>query len=61
MRLAEENNPDPVVFEHIGDTYLKLGDADMAVKYWERALEHKGGKEKAKLLEKINQHKKQER
>ncbi len=61
MRLAEENNPDPVVFEHIGDTYLKLGDADMAVKYWERALEQKGGKENAKLLEKINQHKKQER
>ena len=29
---------DPVVFDHLGDTYLKLRDNDKARKYWEKAL-----------------------
>jgi len=30
--------PDPVVFEHIGDTYEKLGNSADAVLYWQKAL-----------------------
>jgi tetratricopeptide (TPR) repeat protein len=30
---------DPAVWEHLGDTYLKMGNLDEASKYWKKALE----------------------
>ncbi len=30
---------DPAVWEHLGDTYLKLGNLDEAFKHWKKALE----------------------
>ena len=32
------NPPDPVVYEHIGDTYRSLGNAPQALSYWQKAL-----------------------
>jgi tetratricopeptide (TPR) repeat protein len=32
------NPPDPVVYEHIGDTYKSLGNAAMALTYWQKGL-----------------------
>jgi tetratricopeptide (TPR) repeat protein len=30
--------PDPVVYEHIGDTYRSLGDGPQALSFWQKAL-----------------------
>jgi len=30
---------DPVILEHLGDTYMKLGDREAAVRHWKKALE----------------------
>lgn len=30
---------DPTIWEHLGDTYLKLGDRNKAIEHWEKALE----------------------
>jgi tetratricopeptide (TPR) repeat protein len=30
--------PDPVVYEHIGDTYRSLGDSPQALSFWQKAL-----------------------
>jgi tetratricopeptide (TPR) repeat protein len=30
--------PDPVVYEHIGDTYRSLGDSSQALTFWQKAL-----------------------
>ncbi|MBV9106630.1 MAG: tetratricopeptide repeat protein, partial [Verrucomicrobia bacterium] len=32
------NPPDPVVYEHIGDTYRSLGNSPQALSYWQKAL-----------------------
>jgi tetratricopeptide (TPR) repeat protein len=32
------NPPDPVVYEHIGDTQRSLGNAPQALTYWQKAL-----------------------
>jgi tetratricopeptide (TPR) repeat protein len=32
--LRKANSPDPVVYDHIGDAYLKLGNVENALKYW---------------------------
>jgi tetratricopeptide (TPR) repeat protein len=32
------NPPDPVVFEHIGDTYRSLGKTPQALSYWQKAM-----------------------
>ena len=37
--LRKENAPDPVVYDHIGDTYLRMGNVDGALKYWIRSNE----------------------
>lgn len=37
--LKDQNAEDPEVYEHIGDTYLKLGNNVQALHYWQRALE----------------------
>lgn len=38
-KLEEEEAPDYVVYDHIGDTYEKLGNVKKALYYWEKALE----------------------
>jgi tetratricopeptide (TPR) repeat protein len=35
--LHKANTPDPAVFDHIGDTYLRLGKIDDALRYWHRS------------------------
>ncbi len=37
-KLDETENPDYVVYDHLGDTYLKLDNKAKAVFYWEKAL-----------------------
>ena len=37
-RALELIDSDPTVFEHLGDTYDKLGLADSAKVYWQKAL-----------------------
>jgi tetratricopeptide (TPR) repeat protein len=32
------NPPDPVVYEHIGDTYRSVGNSPQALNYWQKAL-----------------------
>jgi tetratricopeptide (TPR) repeat protein len=39
--LRKENNFDSVVYDHIGDAYLRLGKIDDALKYWTRSTELK--------------------
>ncbi|HPL18142.1 MAG TPA: tetratricopeptide repeat protein, partial [Spirochaetota bacterium] len=40
-QLRKANAPDPVVYDHIGDTYLKLGKVDSALRYWHRSNDMK--------------------
>jgi tetratricopeptide (TPR) repeat protein len=42
---------DPTIWEHLGDTYSKLGNRDAAVAHWRKALELDPGS--AKLLERL--------
>lgn len=39
--LIAEDNVDPVVYDHLGDTYNKLGKKDLAIKYWGESLKVK--------------------
>jgi tetratricopeptide (TPR) repeat protein len=39
--LRKANSPDPVVFDHIGDAFLKLGKVDNALRYWNKSNEMK--------------------
>ncbi len=41
VQLSKANANDPVVYDHIGDTYLKLGNVDGALKYWRKSNEIK--------------------
>lgn len=42
---------DPTVWEHLGDTYLKLGNRDAAIEHWEKALHLEPGSRK--LIERL--------
>lgn len=37
-QLEEDNTPDPVVFDHIGDTYHKIGNGEKALEYWQKSI-----------------------
>jgi tetratricopeptide (TPR) repeat protein len=39
QKASSRVEDDPSVWEHLGDTYLKLGDRDEASKQWKKALE----------------------
>jgi tetratricopeptide (TPR) repeat protein len=39
--LAREKSPDPVVYDHIGDTYIQMGKVMKAVEYWDKSLKMK--------------------
>ncbi len=36
LRLS--NSPDPVVYDHIGDAYKKIGNLNMAIDYWKKSV-----------------------
>lgn len=37
-KLADENYTDPVVYDHLGDIYIMLGQKDNAMQNWEKAF-----------------------
>ncbi len=37
-KLKSDGTPDPVVYDHIGDTYEKLGKIDSALNFWKESL-----------------------
>jgi tetratricopeptide (TPR) repeat protein len=39
--LRKANSPDPVVYDHIGDAFLKLGKLDSALRYWNKSNDMK--------------------
>ena len=53
-QLDREKNPDPVVFDHIGDTYRMIGDIKKAVEYWNKSIRLK---KDPKIEKKIREHK----
>jgi tetratricopeptide (TPR) repeat protein len=53
-KASEQIADDPVVWEHLGDTYLKLGNPCAAVAHWEKALEL--APEETRLIEQIKKH-----
>ena len=56
--LEKNDSPDPVVFDHIGDTYEKLGDIDNAVRYWNKSLNYD---KKDSIQKKIDRYNKKSR
>jgi len=49
---ADKTLKDPVIYDHMGDTYHKLGEIDNAIKYWELSLELFPGQKE--IINKIN-------
>jgi len=49
--IDKDSEPHPVILEHLGDIYLKLGDINNAEYYWKKALEF--DKDNEELLKKI--------
>lgn len=45
---------DPTIWEHLGDTYLKLGDRETAISHWKKALELDPGNKK--LISRLEEH-----
>jgi len=52
LKKADEILKDPVIYEHLGDVYLKLNQREKALEYWELSLELLPGQEE--LLRKID-------
>ena len=52
-QLEKESSPDPVVFDHIGDTYREMGDSARALDYWGKSLKLKND---PKISNKIQQY-----
>ena len=50
--LSESENPDPVVYDHIGDTYHKLGQTDRAIMYWKKSMDMEKNSEILKKIKK---------
>jgi len=38
-KALETEKDDPVILEHLGDVYQKLGNKEDAIKAWEKSLE----------------------
>jgi tetratricopeptide (TPR) repeat protein len=53
--MQDEGTADPVVYDHIGDTYLKLGNVDEALRYWKKALSYGDNSEIRDKVEKYEQ------
>ncbi len=37
-KLDKDRSPDPVVYDHIGDAYHKIGQTDKALEYWKKSV-----------------------
>ncbi len=37
--LKKAQSPDPVVYDHIGDTYFRMGERVMAIRYWNKSID----------------------
>jgi len=59
LKNAAELVPDdPIILEHLGDAYLKVGDRDSALRYYRKSLEHQNTdpqavKEKIRRIENL--------
>lgn len=51
--LRRANTPDPVVYDHIGDTFLMMGKKSDALRYWNRSNEIKKSES---VISKIKKH-----
>lgn len=55
LLMEENNDPDPVVLEHLGDVCLSLQKRTEAIHYWQKSLQfQKEKKQKQKIQKKIN-------
>jgi tetratricopeptide (TPR) repeat protein len=52
-KASELMSTDPTVWEHLGDTYLKLGDLQRAVEHWKKGLEIDPGRQT--LIERLEE------
>jgi tetratricopeptide (TPR) repeat protein len=52
LKKADEYLEDPIIYDHMGDVYLKMNEAENARNYWEMSL--KLSPEQAHILEKLN-------
>jgi tetratricopeptide (TPR) repeat protein len=55
IQLDKDKAPDPIVFDHIADTYEKMGNHRKAIEYWEKSLKIKRNPE---IIKKVNTSKK---
>ena len=56
LQKADSHIKDPVIYDHLGDVYLKLNEIDNARKYWKLALDlYPGQPEIIKKLKAIEQ------
>ena len=54
--LTEEGKTNDVIYEHIGDVHLQLGNKDKAISSWEKAIKVGGNADNLnKKIEEINQ------
>ena len=51
-QLDKDKIPDPVVYDHIGDVYHKIGEREKALEYWEKSINLK---KDSKIQEKIKE------
>jgi tetratricopeptide (TPR) repeat protein len=51
INLEKDGSPDPVVYDHIGDVYRKIGKMNEAVKYWQKAYQLNKAVELKKKIE----------
>lgn len=52
---SEQLHDDPLIWEHLGDTYLKLGNVQAAVRQWEKGLEM--APDQHALIQRLEEHK----
>jgi len=52
LNLADQYLRDPVIYDHIGDVYLKMNHVDEAIKFWELSLQLLP--EQEEVIKKIN-------
>ncbi len=48
LKLASQLFEDPVIFDHLGDVYFKLGDKEKAMVNWEKSLQLDGAQDAVK-------------
>lgn len=49
-----EDTPDPVILDHLGDTFFKLNKKEKAIELWKEALKTAESPEKEQILKKLN-------